>query len=61
MINLTPLLRTMLAYRVEETRRWATNSEEVQRQQLAWLIAQARRHITSMRYHLMKILHKKCL
>lgn len=55
MINLTPLLRTMLAYRVEETRRWATNSEEVQRQQLAWLIAQARRTHWGETYHFNEI------
>ena len=51
MINITPLLRTILARRVEETRRWATNSEEVQRQQLAWLIAQARRTHWGEKYH----------
>lgn len=49
------MLRTMLAHRVEETRRWATNSEEVQRKQLAWLIAQARRTHWGETYHFNEI------
>ena len=55
MINITSLLRTMLAYRVEETRRWATNSEEVQRQQLAWLVSQARHTHWGETYHFNEI------
>lgn len=42
MINLTPLARPIFACRVKETLRWADDSEQVQRNQLAWLIKHAR-------------------
>ena len=41
MINLTPLARAIFAHRVKKSLQWVENSEEVQRCQLAWLIAKA--------------------
>ncbi|MBR3831689.1 MAG: GH3 auxin-responsive promoter family protein [Muribaculaceae bacterium] len=42
MINLTPLARVIFTHRVKKSLQWVDNSEEVQRAQLAWLIAKAR-------------------
>ena len=42
MINLTPLARAIFTNRVKKSLQWVGNSEEVQRVQLAWLIAKAR-------------------
>ncbi len=41
-MNLTPLVRPFFVRRVKETLRWAHASEQVQREQLAWMVAQAR-------------------
>lgn len=41
MINLTPLARPIFACRVKETLRWVEHYEQVQRNQLAWLIKRA--------------------
>ncbi len=40
-MNLTPLVRPFFVRRVKETLRWAHASEQVQREQLAWMVAQA--------------------
>ncbi len=41
MINLTPLARHIFSFRVKESLRWVENCEQVQRNQLAWLIKRA--------------------
>lgn len=43
MINLTPLARAIFSHRVKKSLRWVGDGEQAQRDQLAWLIAKARR------------------
>ena len=51
MINLTPLARAIFSHRVKKSLRWVGDGEQAQRDQLAWLIAKARRTHWGESYH----------
>lgn len=51
MINLTPLARAIFSHRVKKSLRWVGDGEQAQRDQLAWLIAKARRTHWSESHH----------
>lgn len=50
MINFTPIIRPYFMQRVKATRRWSADGEQVQREQLAWMIKTARRTLWGEKY-----------
>ena len=49
-MDLTPIVRPFFAHRVKESLRWTSQSEMVQRQQLMWMIQQARNTHWGVKY-----------
>ncbi len=50
MIDFTPIIRPYFMQRVKATRRWSADGEQVQREQLAWMIKDARRTLWGEKY-----------
>ena len=49
-MDLTPIVRPFFAHRVKESLRWTSQSEMIQRQQLMWMIQQARNTHWGVKY-----------